>query len=236
MDSPRPHILIVEDDAPVATLFRQALAFAGYTVAVAEDGRTALDAAQERPPDLVLLDVQLPFLDGYEVCRRLRQTSGVPILMVTARTAVPDRVRGLDVGADDYLTKPVDLEELQARVRALLRRRPPPAEAAVLQGADLTLDTAGHQVWRGGQRVIVTALEFAVLRTMLQAPGRVYTRTQLLQAAWPNPTTVDPQAVTVLIGSLRRKLEAGGATRLLHTLRGHGYVLREPDFEPANPA
>jgi two-component system response regulator MprA len=220
-------ILVVDDDARLAASLRRALAYEGHTVEVAEDGPAALVAARERPPDLVVLDVMLPGLDGIEVCRRLRAGSDVPILMLTARDAVSDRVVGLDAGADDYLVKPFAYEELLARVRALLRRREPGGRE-LLHCADLVMDVSAHEVRRGGRAVELTALQFDVLGHFLRHQRQVLERDQLLAAVWGIESDAISNVVDVTIGGLRARLEEGDEPRLLHTVRGVGYVLREP--------
>jgi two-component system response regulator MprA len=220
-------ILVVDDDARLAASLRRALAYEGHTVEVAEDGPGALVAARERPPDLVVLDVMLPGLDGIEVCRRLRAGSDVPILMLTARDAVSDRVGGLDAGADDYLVKPFAYEELLARVRALLRRREPGGRE-LLHCADLLMDVSAHEVRRGDRAVELTALQFDVLEHFLRHQRQVLERDQLLAAVWGIDSDAISNVVDVTIGGLRARLEEGDEPRLLHTVRGVGYVLREP--------
>jgi two-component system response regulator MprA len=218
------HVLVVDDDAPIAASLRRALEYAGHRVTVAGDGPGALAAAARERPDLVVLDVMLPGLDGLAVCRRLReQAHDVLILMLTARDATPDRVAGLDAGADDYLVKPFAYEELLARVRALLRRRAhaPPAE---LSFADVALDLAAREARRGGRPIPLTALEFDLLRHFLENPRQVFSRTQLLAAVWGSDLATTSNLVDVYVGYLRAKL---GEPRLLHTVRGVGYVLRQ---------
>jgi two-component system response regulator MprA len=229
-DSPvSARILVVDDDPRIAASLRRALAYEGYEVAVAEDGPAALVCAGERPPDLIVLDVMLPRLDGVEVCRRLR-TAGdrdVAILMLTARDATADRVRGLDSGADDYLTKPFATEELLARVRALLRRVGPRDELdGIVRFEDVELDPAAREVRRGPRTIVLTALEFDLLAHFLRNPRRVLTREQLLDTVWGANSIVTSNAVDVYVGYLRQKLEAAGEPRLIQTVRGVGYVLR----------
>jgi two-component system response regulator MprA len=223
-----PHVLVVDDDEPIAGALRRALEYEGFRVTVARDGYAALDEARRGDPDLVVLDLMLPGLDGVEVCRRLRAESrGALVLMLTARDAMADRVRGLDAGADDYLVKPFAYEELLARVRALLRRRLPAAAGdAPLRLADLVLDPLAHEVRRGGRPIELTALEFDLLRHFLAHPRQVLGRAQLLDAVWRLPPATASNVVDVYVGYLRTKLEAGGEARLLHTVRGVGYVLR----------
>ena len=194
---------------------------------VAVDGPGALVAARDRPPDLVVLDVLLPGLDGVEVCRRLRAGSDVPILMLTARDAISDRVGGLDAGADDYLVKPFAYDELLARVRALLRRREP-GDRELLRCADLVMDVAAHEVRRGDRGVELTALQFDVLEQFLRHQKQVLERDQLLQVVWGIESDATSNVVDVTVSGLRARLEADGRPRLLHTVRGVGYVLKEP--------
>jgi len=220
-------VLVVDDDARLAASLQRALAYEGHTVEVAADGPGALVAARDRPPDLVVLDVMLPGLDGVEVCRRLRQGSDVPILMLTARDAISDRVSGLDAGADDYLVKPFAYDELLARVRALLRRREPRG-GEVLHCADLVMDISAHEVRRGDRQVELTALQFDVLEHFLRHQRQVLERDQLLQAVWGIESDAISNVVDVTIAGLRSRLETEQQPRLLHTVRGVGYVLREP--------
>ena len=223
----RRQILVVDDDARLGASLRRALAYEGNTVEVATDGPGALVAARDRPPDLVVLDVMLPGLDGIEVCRRLREGSDVPILMLTARDAVSDRVAGLDAGADDYLVKPFAYEELLARVRALLRRREPGGRE-LLHCADVVMDVTAHEVRRGERAIELTALQFELLEHFLRHPRQVLDRDRLLQSVWGVDSDAISNVVDVTIGELRARLEADGQPRLLHTVRGVGYVLKEP--------
>jgi two-component system response regulator MprA len=209
----------VDDDQRIAASVRRALIYEGYTVDVVGDGPAALASAREQRFDLVVLDVMLPGLDGIEVCRRLRAADSMPILMLTARDATMDRVRGLDSGADDYLVKPFSYEELLARVRALLRRLPGESNT-VLRWQDITMDPAAHEVWRGTRKIDLTPQEFRLLEQFLRRPRQVLSREALLQS------DVDTNTVDVYIGYLRRKLEANAEPRVLQTVRGLGYVLR----------
>jgi two-component system response regulator MprA len=226
---PLEAVLVVDDDERVAASLRRSLEYAGYRVSVAHDGPAALAAVHRERPALVVLDVLLPGIDGYGVCRAVRAdpgTADLMVLMLTARDATPDRVAGLDAGADDYLIKPFDHDELLARVRALLRRRPA-APTGPLRCADLSLDPGTREVRRGSRAVELTALEFALLYHFLRHPRHVLTRRQLLDAVWGGGNPATSNVVDVYVGYLRTKLEAGGEARLLHTVRGVGYALRE---------
>jgi two-component system response regulator MprA len=220
-------ILVVDDDARLAASLRRALAYEGHAVEVAADGPAALIAARDRPPDLVVLDVMLPGIDGIEVCKRLRAGSDLPILMLTARDAISDRVAGLDAGADDYLVKPFAYDELLARVRALLRRREP-AGREVLHCADLLMDVSGHEVRRGDRLLELTALQFDVLEQFMRHPRQVLERDRLLRAVWGTDSDAISNVVDVTIAGLRSRIEMDDRPRLLHTVRGVGYVMREP--------
>ena len=220
-------ILVVDDDRRLAASIRRALAYEGYRVSLAEDGASALKSARESVPDLVILDVMLPGMDGIEVCRRLRAGSeSLPIMMLTARDSVGDRFIGLDGGADDYLVKPFAYDELVARVRALLRRTSV-VRPETLAFADLALDVGAHQARRGDRAVELSALEFGLLEHFLRHPRLVLSREALLDAVWGMSTETASNVVDVYVGYLRRALEAGGEPRLLQTVRGVGYVLRE---------
>ena len=216
-------ILVVEDDSRLAATLERVLSAEGHQVAVAGDGMEALRRARERPPDLAILDVMLPGLDGISVCRRLRATAHFPILMLTALGGTEERVRGLDSGADDYLVKPFEYQELLARVRALLRRGAPVDH---LRFADLVMEPASRDAWRGTRQIVFTATEFELLEHFLHHPRQVLTREQLLDAVWHGEPESD-NVVAVYIGYVRQKLEAAGESRLLHTVRGAGYALRE---------
>ncbi len=218
---------MVDDDARLAASLRRALAYEGHEVEVAGDGPGALLAARDRPPDLVVLDVMLPGLDGVEVCRRLRAGSDLPILMLTARDAISDRVAGLDAGADDYLVKPFAYDELLARVRALLRRREPVGRE-ILHCADLVMDVSAHEVRRGDRAVELTALQFNLLEHFLRHQRQVLERDQLLESVWGLDSDAVSNVVDVTIADLRARVETDGQPRLLQTVRGVGYVLREP--------
>ena len=209
---------------------RRSLAFNGYTVDLAEDGVEALEAIASERPDAVVLDVMMPRLDGLEVCRQLRSTGDdLPILVLTARDSVSERVSGLDAGADDYLPKPFALEELLARLRALLRRTGPEdaGDGAVLTFADLTLDPSTREVQRGNRPISLTRTEFSLLEMLIANPRRVLTRSRILEEVWGFYFPTSGNALEVYVGYLRRKTEAEGESRLIHTVRGVGYVLRE---------
>ncbi len=221
------HILVIEDDPQISDLLRRGLIYEGYSVGVAADGPTGLTAARDRPPDLVLLDLMLPGMDGLTVCSRLRAATDVPILILTAKDAVPDRVKGLDAGADDYMVKPFSFDELLARVRALLRRRQPQALQEVLRFSDLTLNPDTHEVFRGTRRIELTAREFELLLLFLQHPRQVLTRDMLYDRIWGYDFGGESNIIEVYIRYLRGKLEENGAPRLLQTVRGVGYALRE---------
>lgn len=221
---------MVDDDRAVRESLRRSLSFNGYTVDLAEDGVEALDAITSERPDALVLDVMMPRLDGLEVCRQLRSTGDdMPILVLTARDSVSERVAGLDAGADDYLPKPFALEELLARLRALLRRTGPEdaTESAVLTFADLTLDPSTREVHRGNRSISLTRTEFALLEMLMANPRRVLTRSRILEEVWGFDFPTSGNALEVYVGYLRRKTEAEGEPRLIHTVRGVGYVLRE---------
>lgn len=220
-------ILVVEDDAKIADLLRRGLIFEGYVVDVAPDGKSALALARDREPDIVILDLMLPGISGLEVCRRLRAGSDVPILILTAKGAVADRVQGLDSGADDYLVKPFAFEELLARIRALLRRRQRAEQEEVLHFADLTMNTSTRRVTRGDRVIELTAKEFDLLELFLLHPRQVLTRDTICDRIWGYDFGGESNILEVYIRYLRAKLEAGGEPRLIHTVRGVGYALRE---------
>jgi len=225
----------VDDEPAVRESIGRSLRFEGYQVDLAGDGHAALDAVLTRRPDVVVLDVMMPGLDGLETCRRLRITGDrVPVLMLTARRNVGDRVAGLDAGADDYLVKPFALEELLARVRALLRRVDPtdPADRDPLTFADLQLDPANRSVSRNGRMVDLTRTEFELLAVLLRSATRVVTRSVLFTEVWGYDFGTRSNSLDVYIGYLRRKLESDGEPRLVHTVRGVGYVLREAEQGP----
>ena len=218
-------VLVVEDDQEIAQVLQRSLRLEGYEVKLALDGQVALDVAVAFNPDLVILDLGLPKLDGIEVARRLRAHDDVPILMLTARDAVESRVEGLDSGADDYLVKPFERQELLARLRALLRRRPPRGSASVVVG-DLSLNPDTHEVKRGERDVDLTQREFELLEYLMRNERIVVPRQRLLEEVWGYDPFATTNTIEVFVSNLRRKLEAGGEARLLHTIRGAGYVLR----------
>ena len=224
----RPLVLIVEDEAPLVMLLRYNLEKAGFEVEAAQDGEEALLRIAERPPDIVLLDWMLPYVSGLEICRRIRRsppTRFLPVLMLTARGEEGDRVRGLDGGADDYVTKPFSPSELIARLRALLRRAQPGAGVEALQAADVAMDLAAHRVSRGGQSVHLGPTEFRLLRHLMQHQGRVFSREQLLDAVWGRDADVEARTVDVHIRRLRKALNAAGGADIVRTVRSAGYAL-----------
>ena len=221
-------ILVVDDDPAVSGALNRALRLEGYEVTLAADGPQALEEIAIRPPDAVVLDIGLPVIDGLDVCRRLRAAGDdTPVLMLTARDAINDRVQGLDAGADDYLVKPFALAELLARLRALLRRRPEDA-GEVLRFSDLTLDPTTREVHRGDRQFTLTRIEFDLLELLLRHPRQVMTRELILDRVWGYTFDSGTNSLAVYVGYLRRKTEANGEPRLIHTARGVGYVLREP--------
>ena len=226
-------ILVVDDDTAVRESLRRSLIFNGYSVVLAADGEEALGKVQAERPEMVILDVMMPKFDGLEVCRELRsQGDDVPILLLTARDSVSERVAGLDAGADDYLTKPFALEELLARTRSLVRRAARPAaveaeQSEILTFEDLELDPVTRDVTRGGRQISLTRTEFALLELLLRNPRKVLSRTTILEDVWGYDFPTSGNALEVYIGYLRRKTEADGEPRLIQTVRGVGYVLRE---------
>jgi two-component system, OmpR family, response regulator MprA len=219
-------ILVIEDEAKIADFLHRGLTYEGFRVKVANDGESGLAAARENLPDLVILDVMLPGLDGIEVCRRLRAGGPVPILMLTAKDAVSDRVKGLESGADDYLTKPFAFEELLARVRALFRRARPGEETA-LKFSDLMLNVSTREVMRGTRKVDLTTKEFDLLHFFILHPKQVLTRELIYDRIWGYDFGGESNILEVYIRYLRTKLETKDETRLIQTVRGVGYVLRE---------
>jgi two-component system response regulator MprA len=221
-------ILLVDDDRAVRDALRRALSLAGYEVALAEDGEQALERIAQSVPDAVVLDIGLPGVDGLEVCRRVRMLGNrVPILMLTARDAVSDRIDGLDVGADDYMVKPFDVGELKARIRALLRRSIPEA-GGVLAFAEVVLDAERHGAQVGEGFVELTRTEYQLLELLMLNPRRVLPHSMIYDRVWGYDFGPTSNALRVYVGYLRRKLEEAGARNLIHTVRGVGYALREP--------
>jgi DNA-binding response OmpR family regulator len=219
-------VLIVEDERRISAYLKRGLEEQGYAVDAVYSGREALDWAEATPYDLILLDILLPELDGLEVCRELRRRGmRVPILMLTARDAVDDRVAGLDAGADDYLVKPFAVRELMARLRALTRRAADAEKSPMLQVADLSLDTLTHRVRRGGKLIELTAKEYAVLECLMREPERVLSRTQIAEHVWNWDVYNESNVVDVYIRNLRRKIDDGHDLKLIHTVRGAGYRL-----------
>ena len=222
------HILIVDDDNRVTNALRRTLAYEGYKVSITADGEGAFSIVRTTPPDLIILDLMLPGIDGFEVCRRLRSAGdGIAILMLTARDAIADRVAGLEIGADDYLVKPFALEELLARVKALLRRHnPPDITSEVLVFEDLELDTATRQAKRGSRLSDLSTTEYELLSIFMRNPRIVLTRSLLMDRIWGSDFEGGTNVLEVYIGHLRTKLEQQSEKRLIQTVRGAGYVLR----------
>jgi DNA-binding response OmpR family regulator len=223
--SDKGRVLVVEDDPDIGDVVRRSLRREGYDVRLAADGSAALNEAAIFEPDAVVLDLGLPQVDGIEVSKRLRADGDVPILMLTARDSVESRVEGLDSGADDYLVKPFDLQELLARVRALLRRRPPRGSASLVVG-NLRLNPATHEAFRGDRVLELTAREFELLEFMMRNERLVVSRDKLLEEVWGYAPFSETNTVDVFVSNLRRKLEGEGEPRILHTVRGAGYVMR----------
>jgi two-component system response regulator MprA len=219
-------ILIIEDDPAILKILQRQLSYEGYLVEIATDGRTGLNMVNERHPDLVILDIMLPGMDGMEVCRRLRLMGNLPILMLTAKDSVQDRVQGLDEGADDYLVKPYKEEELLARMRALLRRTQTERNQ-VYEFSDLKMDNSSRQVTRGNRLVPLTAKEYDLLELFLRHPRQVLTRDRIFDQVWGYDFGGESNVIEVYIRYLRQKLEAENEPRLIHTVRSVGYVLRE---------
>ena len=226
----REKILVIDDDEKITSMLRRSLAFEGYEVAVARNGQEGLRQMMDGDPDLIILDVMMPHMDGWEVCRRVREAgSGVPILMLTAKDEVADKVKGLDLGADDYLVKPFALEELLARVRSLLRRASDKAGAAPqnrLHFEDVTLDLDTRQVIRDGKTIDLTTKEFELLHLFMQNPRRVLSRDIIMEKIWGYDYSGESNVLEVYIALLRQKLEEHGGKRIIQTVRGAGYVLR----------
>ena len=220
-------ILVIEDEARIAQFIERGLIYEGYRVNVARDGQTGLSIARDNPPDLVVLDWMLPGLDGLEVCRRLRAASEVPILMLTAKDDINDRVTGLDAGADDYLVKPFSVDELMARIRALFRRTTPTSKPEVLRFGDLTLDTGTHRAHRADRAIDLTAKEYELLELFMRNPRQVLTRDVIFDRVWGYDFGGESNIIEVYVRYLRQKTESTEEQRLIHTVRGVGYVLRE---------
>jgi two-component system, OmpR family, response regulator MprA len=222
-------VLVVDDEPAVRQALDRALRFEGFETEMAEDGSAALMAHALRPADAIVLDVAMPRLDGLEVCRRLRSAGdSTPILLLTARAAIDERVSGLDAGADDYLVKPFALEELLARIRALLRRSAPASDSEILRFDNLSLDPGTRDVFRGSRRMELTRTEFLLLELLLRNPRQVLPREVIFDRVWGYDFGANSNSLEVYIGYLRRKTEAEGESRLIHTVRGVGYVLRQP--------
>jgi len=219
-------ILVVDDDPEIASFIRRGLAYEGYTVETAADGNEALAKARDREPDLVILDIMMPGIDGIEVAKRLRAGGEVPIIMLTARGTTADKVTGLESGADDYLVKPFEFDELLARIRALLRRHQP-KEGEILHFNDVTLDTAAREVTRGKERIELTTQEFDLLELFMRHPRQVLKRSLIYERVWGYDFEGESNVIEVYVRYLRSKLEIGGKSRLIHTVRGVGYVLKE---------
>jgi len=236
---PEARLLVVDDEPNIVELLSASLRFAGFEVATAGDGRTAVQVARDFRPDLVVLDVMMPDMDGFDVVRRLRsEGAAVPVLFLTARDATEDKVTGLTLGGDDYVTKPFSLEEVLARIRAVLRRtgaRTAGSESSRLRLADIELDDDTHEVWKAGELVALSPTEFKLLRYFLQNPNRVLSKAQILDHVWNYDFGGDANVVESYVSYLRRKIDTT-EPRLLHTLRGVGYVLRVPRSSASSPA
>jgi two-component system response regulator MprA len=220
------HILVIEDDARIADLLRRGLTYENFRVSTAGDGPAGLTIARDDPPDLVILDWMLPGLDGLEVCKRLRAAGSVPIIMLTAKESVPDRVTGLNAGADDYVVKPFSFDELLARIHAQLRHAHPQA-AEVLHFEDLTMNTATREVSRGSRKLELTTKEYDLLELFLRHPRQVLTRELIYDRIWGYDFGGESNIIEVYVRYLRQKLEADDEPRLIQTVRGVGYALRE---------
>jgi two-component system response regulator MprA len=220
------NILVVDDDPEIVSLLRRGLVFEGFNVDTAADGAEALAKIREKPPDLVVLDIMMPEIDGIEVTKRLRQVSDLPVLMLSAKGTIADKLAGFNIGADDYLVKPFAFDELLARVRALLKRREAQA-AEILTFGDITLDPSAREVARGSRQIKLTAQEFALLEYLMRHPRQVLTRDQIYEKVWGYDFGGESNVIEVYIRYLRSKLEPEGTPKLIHTVRGVGYVLRE---------
>lgn len=228
MSNLQPRVLIVEDEPPLVELLSYNLEKAGFQIHIARDGEEALLAVEERKPDLILLDWMLPYVSGIEICRRIRrnpETRNVPIIILTARGEEDDRIRGLDAGADDYVVKPFSPSELVARVRAVLRRTRPAFDKDSLTYGDITMDLTTHRVSRNDEPVDLGPTEFRLLRFMMEHPGRVFSREQLLDSVWGHDTYIEPRTVDVHIRRLRKAMNLPGTTDLIRTVRSAGYAL-----------
>lgn len=220
-------VLVVEDDQRLRDMLRRNLIFEGYAVDTAENAEAAFHAMRERVPDAIILDLMLPDMDGIEVCRRVREASTVPILILTARDSIEDRVTGLDAGADDYVVKPPEIDELLARIRALLRRHKMEADPEIYEFADLRLNPRTRQVFRGNEEIHLTAKEFDLLHLFMRHPNQVLTREMIYEHIWDYDFGGESNIIEVYVRYLRTKLEASGRPRLIQTVRGVGYALRE---------
>ena len=227
---PGERILVIEDEARIAQFIERGLIYEGYRVNVARDGKIGLGIARDTPPDLVILDWMLPGLDGLEVCKRLRAASDVPILMLTAKDDIQDRVTGLDAGADDYLVKPFSVDELMARIRALFRRSVSASRPEILRFSDLSLDTGTHRAYRDDRAIDLTAKEYELLELFMRNPRQVLTREVIFDRVWGYDFGGESNIIEVYVRYLRQKTEhIEGESRLIHTVRGVGYVLREEE-------
>lgn len=227
---PGERILVIEDEARIAQFIERGLIYEGYRVNVARDGKIGLGIARDTPPDLVILDWMLPGLDGLEVCKRLRAASDVPILMLTAKDDIQDRVTGLDAGADDYLVKPFSVDELMARIRALFRRSVSASRPEILRFSDLSLDTGTHRAYRDDRAIDLTAKEYELLELFMRNPRQVLTREVIFDRVWGYDFGGESNIIEVYVRYLRQKTEhTEGESRLIHTVRGVGYVLREEE-------
>jgi two-component system response regulator MprA len=226
---PAERILVIEDEERIADFIERGLLFEGYRVDVAYDGQRGLAIARENPPDLAIIDWMLPGMDGLQVCQKLRAGTQIPIIILTAKGEVSDRVTGLDAGADDYLTKPFAFEELLARIRALFRRSHPSSRPEVLTFSDLSLDTGTHRAQRGGRMIDLTAKEYELLELFMRHPRQVLTRDLIFDRVWGYDFGGESNIIEVYVRYLRQKTESDGERRLLHTVRGFGYVLREEE-------
>ncbi len=229
-DSGRVRVLVVDDDRRLLAALRRGLTLHGFDVGLARDSGEALGYLQGRWPDIIVLDIMMPGMDGLTLCRLVRETETIPILMLTARDSVPDRVAGLEAGADDYLVKPFAFDELVARVQALLRRsRPSAPQRERLSYADLTLDRKAWTAVRGTEQLTLTATEFRLLEQFMRSPEQVQTREELLAGLWGDDSPVESNVIDVHVANLRQKLEAGGKPRLIRTIRAVGYMLKKEE-------